>query len=248
MKTRSMRLVVRPHYPLRQFLLLVAGVIFLGLGGWVTFEYGQWQQLYARMTALASSSRPDMEAESVEQLKADNERLRQRVAILERAAQIDHEASVRLQGHVRALQDDTFELREEVEFYRAVVSAAKKATGLRIQGLRVSPLGESGHYHYKLVLTNLNKDDKVSKGDVLIEILGRDNAAVRKLNLAALADNPDGGTLPFSFMHFHRLEGDFALPEGYFPESVRVVVREGAAKEPREEKTYDWKPLIQAEG
>ncbi len=248
MKMGPRRLVVRPHYPLRQTVMAVVGLILLGVGGWVVFEYGQWQQLYARMTAVASQSKPNLEGESAEQLTTANERLRQRVAILERAAQIDHEASLRLQRHVRTLQNDAFELREEVEFYRSVVSAARGASGLKIQGFRVSMLGEGLHYHYKLVLTNLNKDDKVSNGNVLIEIRGRDHGAQRKLNLAQLGDGPRDATLPFSFIHFHRLEGDFTLPEGYVPENVRVVVRELAAKEPREERIYDWKPLVQAEG
>ena len=248
MKIKTTKLVVRPHRPLRQFLFVVTALVLVGLAAWMTFEYGQWQQLYARMTAAARSSNPDLQTVSIEQLKADNERLRQRVAILERAAQIDKEAHTRLQAHVRTLQDETLELKEEIEFYRKVVAAAKKNTGLHIQGFRVNALGETGHYHYKLVLTNLDKDDKVTNGDALIEISGRANGSAQKLNLTTLSGGAGPAKLRFSFMHFHRLEGDFSLPDGFNAESVRVVIRDTKAKEPPEEKVYDWKPLVQAEG
>lgn len=245
---QTQRLVVRPHRPGRQALLLFAGLIIVGIAAWMSFEYGQWQQLYARMTALARAPKTDLEVMTLEELKVENAQLKQRVAILERAAQIDREADARLNEHLRALQDETYEVKEELEFYRNVVSSSKNDSGLRIQAMRVTALGEHGRFHYKLVLTNLNKNDKVTAGSVSIEISGKRGGEPQKFQVTA----PNGGSrttaLAFRFVHFHRLEGDITLPDGFDPESVRVVVREGSIKEPRQDASYDWTSLVEAEG
>lgn len=248
MAIKTTRLVVKPHRPGRQLLLAVIGAGVLGVAAWMAFEYGQWQRLYARMTALARSNSTEAAAESLEKLKAENTDLLQRITILERAAQIDKEADSRLQAHIRELQDETYELKEEVEFYRKVVAAAKEDSGLRIQGLRIEPLSESRRFHYKLVLTNLSKDDKVTSGDATIEVAGQRQGSPQKFQITTSRDGSRTTTLAFSFVHFHRLEGDFTVPDGFEPESVRVVIRQESAREPRHDASYEWDELVQAKG
>jgi hypothetical protein len=242
------RLVVRPHRPGRQFVLLVAGALALGIATWMAFEYGQWQDLYVRMSALARASKPDAaaEAQSLEELKARNDELKQRVAILERAAQIDQESSLKLKEHLRGLQDEVYALKEELQFYRNVVASSKGEDGLQIQAMRVAPLGESGRFHYNLVLTNLNKDDKVAVGSAIIEVSGKREGAAQKFRVTASKGGPRSTEFDFSFVHFHRLEGELTLPEGFTPETVRVIIREDSSNEPRQDASYDWKSLVEA--
>lgn len=248
MAIKTTRLVVKPHRPGRQLLLAILGVSVLGVAAWMTFEYGQWQKLYARMTALARSNSTEAAAASLDKLKEENTGLLQRITILERAAQIDKEADLRLQTHIRELQDEIYELKEELEFYRKVVAAAKEESGLRIQGLRVEPLSESRRFRYELVLTNLGKDDKVTAGDATIEVAGRRQGSPQKFQITTSRDGSRTTSLAFSFVHFHRLEGDFTVPEGFEPESVRVVIRQEPAREPRQDASYEWGELVQAKG
>ncbi len=248
MAIKTTRLIVKPHRPGRQILLAILGAGVLGVAAWMAFEYGQWQKLYARMTALARASSTEAAAESLDRLKAENSDQLQRITILERAAQIDKEADLRLQAHIRELQDETYELKEELEFYRKVVAAAREESGLRIQGLRIEPLGESRRFHYKLVLTNLSKDDKVTAGDATIEVAGQRQGSPQKFQITTSRDGSRTTTLAFSFVHFHRLEGDFTVPDGFEPESVRVVIRQEPEREPRHDASYEWRELVQAKG
>lgn len=244
MDVKAVRLVVRPHQPVRQFVLACLGVLLIVLGAWIVLDWGHWQYIYDTMAGSARHGGDDSLLMSSQEAAADNETLRERIAILERAAQIDKAAYLQVQAHVGELQDEIFELREELEFYRGVVASARTNGSLRIQGFRLTPLGETGHYHYKLVLTNVVKDDKVAAGIVSARIDGTLNGAASNLDLAALA-NPGGGELAFRFKHFHRLEGDFTLPEGFRSQSVHVAVREEGARENREERIYEWDKLIE---
>jgi hypothetical protein len=248
MAIKRPRLIVKPHRPGRQLIMGIVAASVLGVAAWMAFEYGQWQKIYARMTALAHSQSTEAAEESIEKLKTENTDLLQRITILERAAQIDKEADLRLQAHIRELQDQTYELKEELEFYRKVVATAKEDSGLRIQGLRVEPLSEAGRFRYELVLTNLGKDDKVTAGDATIEVAGRRQGSPQKFQITTSKDGSRTTTLAFSFVHFHRLEGDFTVPDDFEPESVRVVIRQGSVKEPRHDASYEWNELVQAKG
>ena len=243
---RQHRLVVKPHRPGRQLLLLLIACLVAATGAWVAFRYGQWQEIYDHMT-LRRSRNEDARA-VLDRLTTENSDLKQRVTILERAAQIDKEADQRLHQHIRQLQDEAYELREEVEFYRKVVGAAKDGNELRVQAMRVEPMGEEGRFQYKLVLTNLSKDDKVTRGHAEIEVSGKSGGQPQKFRVTTTKDGSRTAALGFSFVHFHRLEGDFTLPSGFLPESVRVVVLEGGAKEPMLDTSYKWQSLVQAKG
>lgn len=249
MPFKTPRLVVRTHRPGRQLLLTAAGLLTLAVAAWMAFEYGQWQQIYARMSSLTRFDNSDeLSADAGAALKAENDDLKQRVAILERAAQVDRAADEQLKTHLRTLQDETYSLREELEFYRKVVGRAKDGDGLRVQAVKVDPMSESGRYHYKLVLTNLNKDDKVTEGAATIEVAGKAGGQPQKFKITAVDSGTRTANLAFSFVHFHRLEGDFTLPTGFEPESVRVVVRQQAVEVPLQDNSYDWNTLVKAEG
>jgi hypothetical protein len=223
-------------------LLVAAGAI------WMAFEYGQWQQIYARMSAIAHFDRDQAPVLQLEKIRNENAELKQRLTILERAAQIDREADDRLKEHIRKLQDEAYSLREELAFYRKVVGNAKDADGLRVQALRLSPTGDPGRFQYRLVLTNLNKDDKVTDGDATIEVAGNAGGQAQRFMVTTMRDGARTANLAFSFVHFYSLEGDVTLPSGLVPESVRVVIRQQGVDEPRQDTTYDWKALVKAEG
>jgi hypothetical protein len=249
MPFKTPRLVVRAHRPGRQVLLTLIGLLVLVIAAWMSFEYGQWQQIYARMTELTRFERgSELTPEAAAALQAENGDLKQRVAILERAAQVDRAADAELRGQMRTLQDETYALREELEFYRKVVGDSKEGGGLRVQAVKIDRMSEPDRYHYKLVLTNLGKDDRVTAGDATIEVAGKSAGQPQKFKVTAVKNGTRTANLAFSFMHFHRLEGDFTLPAGFKPESVRVVVRTAAANTPLQDTSFDWNTLVKAEG
>lgn len=91
---------------------------FRDLGGWglVFSEYlSKWVE------QRTAKSRAQLEAELME-LREENAQLRERVVLAERSSQINQQAAMEVKRNLTALQDELLALRQEVTFYRNIVS------------------------------------------------------------------------------------------------------------------------------
>lgn len=210
------------------------------LGGWVLLEYGQWSALYQRM-AMAAEKRELRDINR--QIELENRRLLERVALLERSAQVDQQAYSEVRQSIEGLQTEILQLREELQFYRGILAASKDERGLKVQGLRLEDLGGDGRYRFKLVLTHLVQDDRVVEGDVSVVLEGREGASEKRLNLRDIQES-EAADLSFSFKHFQRFEGTFVLPPGFMPSRVRVQVSEKNKGAALVERAFDWAQLM----
>lgn len=239
-----MRFVVRPHRPIREFVLAVLSIALLALAGWLLFDYGQWRYIYQRMAA-SDEQRELWNLSRASEL--DNTRLRQRIAVLERAAQIDRQAYRELQDLVRRRQEEIVELQEEIGFYRSVLAAPRRERRLAIHALTVRPSSTPGTFHFKLVLTRAVNDDTLAEGAVDIHVEGSREGGQGGPELAALAP-VELQRLPFELRHFYRIGGTFSLPGGFRPRRLRVELTEGDHERPSTIKTFDWDEVLRRGG
>lgn len=239
------RLIVQPRPSLiKQGVVAVLGGMLIILMSWMVLDYSHWHYVYDRMklggvhkSVVAPDTGPQID------LQAENQTLREQIAILERSGQVDKQAVQDVQKHFRELQDEISELKEELEFYRGIVASTKRGGGLRIQGLRLTATDGSQQYHYKLVLTNVDKDDKVASGRVVMTVEGHLGGAPQTLDFASMAGTGADG-LTFKFKHFQRLEGDLRVPNGFDPTRVGISVQLEGDKEAKESKTYEWGKIV----
>ena len=96
-------------------------------------------------------------------------RLRRTAEVNRHARKDNHEQLVRLQS-------DAAGLKSEVDFYRDVVGATEGDKGPRVKGLKIKTLEGDGRYRYKLVITHVNKDDRMAEGGLTFDIRGELNA------------------------------------------------------------------------
>ena len=170
------------------------------------------------------------------QLLKENIGLRERIAILERAGQIDRKAYQDVDKYLLDLQSENFSLKEEVAFYRGIVSSPH-TKGLGIQSFDVQQGHQGAVYRYRLVLTQDMKSDKVVSGTVDLSIAGEQDGFTKRLSSVDLRGG-DNRLIEFQFKHFQKIEGTFLLPEGFSPRSVLVqIVGDG---ETVTERTFDW--------
>jgi hypothetical protein len=139
--------------------------------------------------------------------------------------------------------------REQLAFYRGIVSPEDGIGGLRIQRFQVLPGAGEHQYRLRLVLVQSMRQEAVVSGAAVVQIEGvRDNKpeqlaltnAIAQPGANARAD----GQLPFNFRYFQNLEQDIVLPEGFEPRAVNVEVRSARLQPVRE--SYPWR--VQAEG
>lgn len=230
------RHVIRPHRPLRLLLVFLLICTVLGSGVWLLAEYGHWQLIHEQM-----AQNDDLKQlwQANKELEAENERLRQRLAMLQVNSGIDRQAAAELQEEVVTLQDKIYQLTRELEFYRGIVSSTRNVDGLAIQALMLEPTRVPDQYRFKLVLTHVAKSDKVIEGSVAVALEGSDGGTKRTLKLNdVVRDKP--ASFEYRFKHFKRFEGVVDLPSTFKPRRVRVQLLPKSSSHARLERVFEW--------
>lgn len=236
---RKHRLVVKPHRPWKDALswLGAAGVIVLALSA--AFEYGRWRAGFDHVAAAREQARLIGEVRDAQRL---NTTLRDRVALLERSSEIDETARAQVQGSLGELQDQLLELREELAFYRGIVSPDDAGTGIRVQSLKLTRGPQERMYHYRLVLIQSIKHEQRALGAVEVAVHGLQDGQPTRLGLAELGQADRSG-LAYSFRYFQDFEGDIMLPTGFVPGRVEVTLTARSGGEPVR-KSFEWSVII----
>jgi hypothetical protein len=235
---RVKKQVIRQHHPLRDLCLAVIGVLVIGVSAYALYIHASdWAQ-----DELAALHEERIELmNTVETLREGNTALRERVAILERAQQVEGKAYEGVDTHLRSLQDEVLALKEEIAFYRGIVSDGKEK-GLKIQTFVVDKETTPGAYRFKLVLTQQLKRVKTISGTVKLNVLDDHNRKPTSLLLSDMSGE-QANSLGFEFKFFQRIEGRFTLPDGFKPERLQVQVVSKGKKPASVEKSFEWRGL-----
>jgi len=231
-----MNLVVKPHHPWKtRALWMLAGLLML-VGGYTLFDYGRYLAGYD--STEANRAQQELQQEK-KHLEREIETLRQDKALLQRGRQIEREAYTELNGTIKNLQAEILELKEELAFYRGIVSPREASTGLQLQKFSVEPNGPSRSYHYKVVLTQVLKNDRLATGRVQLQLDGIDGAEPKSLTLNDVTEKSIN-ELSYRFKYFQNLEGDIELPKNFTLLRATVKILPRGNERNGIEKTIDW--------
>ncbi|MBI3560555.1 MAG: hypothetical protein HY080_02410 [Gammaproteobacteria bacterium] len=233
-----MALIVKAHTPWKTRLLLVLSLITLCLAGWALFEYGRYS---AGFDGLEARDERNVLLKQIDELEDQIADLRKEKAGLERAQQIERKAYDDLDTSLKVLQSEILELKEEVAFYRGIISPRDAAQGLYLQTFKVEPNGSPRGFRYKVILTQVFQNEHHARGVIRLSIEGLFSQQPKVLPLAEVTEKHIK-ELEYRFKYFQNMEGDLQLPPGFKPKRVIVSVLP-AGRGPEEgtiEKTYDW--------
>ncbi|MDH5231192.1 MAG: hypothetical protein OEZ58_01110 [Gammaproteobacteria bacterium] len=231
---KSGSLVVKHHTPWHKPVMFLGFTIFLAICGWTIFYWGQSKAGYDR---LASADTTNSMKNAITQLKRENNDLRDAIALLERSKQVDTQAYSQVDENLKALQEEILELREEVTFYRGIVSPTETSAGLRIERFKIGETAKKRLHHFELVLTQVLKNDRSRRGIAEISFEGIHNGLPKQLSLSSISAEGKR-KLEFNFKYFQKFEGDVMLPEGFAPRSVLVKVKPHRNKEIQ--RSFEW--------
>jgi len=223
--------------PTWQLYLLRGGSLLLAvLAAWGLFEYGRVEGGYDVIEAHEQSQ---LHKQQLAELSRQNTQLREQQAVLERSSQIEREAYKQLEGTVNGLQDEILELKEELAFYRGIVSPGDaKKKGLNLQSFELTPTREAHTFHYKMVLTQVLSNGNYAYGNIAFSVEGREGDDEKEYPLTKLSDISH--ELRFRFKYFQSFEGDISLPEGFIPSKVNLVVKPRSRKHKQLTESIDW--------
>ena len=239
---RTGRMVVRYHSPWRRRSVLVAfvlaGIILL----YGIYEWGRFQGGYSKFAEI--QQRRELSTE-IEALEDANAKLRAEVAAAQLARDVDKKSYADVEKTLADLQAQVLKHREELTFYRGIVSPEDGIGGLRIQRFQILTGGVDNHFRLRLVLVQSMRQDTVVSGAVSIQIEGvRDNKPEQLTLADAGGDTRTDGQVPFQFRYFQNLEQKITLPAGFEPKAVNIEVRSAKLSPVRE--SFPWQ--VQVEG
>lgn len=235
-------------HPWVRALLVAVVVVLVGVGAWWLYGYAQ----HLALAGVHSAGRRSQQVESnnrklARQLRStrnQNAKLAGDLAYMKRSQQIDGGACTLVKKSLANLQQENSNLREQLAFYRGIVSPKQSAAGLRIYDFKVSQHGHAAReYDFELLLVQSLHHNRVVRGQAVVQIEGLQGTKPKTYQLTDLmVGKPD--VFSFSFKYFQELDGHVRLPAGFRPVRVTVMLNP-RGKDPSVTHTYDWSKVQQ---
>lgn len=241
------RIVITTHQPRRRLAIVAAAVAVLLLSGFALYRY-------VRTTTVSDFERAQTERDRLleerrnltRELRAartENSTLKDQIAYLDRSKEIDGGACGEVKQSLTQLQAEASDLREQLAFYRGIVSPKESQAGVRVYDFKLTRLkADGGLYRYDLVLIQSVRNEKQVAGDIDVIVEGLRAGRKERLHLSDLAADTNRN-LVFSFKYFEEFSGQIRLPDGFRPLRATVALQpEGEA--PKIEDEYEWAKIL----
>ena len=226
-------LVIKQRYSPRVKMLLavIAAVVLLVASGLI-YNYGLDRAGFERQSAQETQQTLQ---EEMRKLGNENQELRESLARSQRTIQMDQAAYQDLDKSLKASAQEIVKLREELNFYRNIISPADKKSGLRIQTLYIEAAGGTNQYRYKLVLIQALKHESTVQGRASFEISGMQVGEDMVVKVPTANERP----ILVNFKYFQDIEGKLELPRNFQPKRVKVTITTPGGTS-MAEATYNW--------
>lgn len=226
-------LVIKARYSPRVKLLLAVIVVVTALvSAGLIYNYGLNRAGFERQSAEEAQQALH---DDTRKLHDENQDLRESLARSQRTIQMDQAAYQDLDKSLKASAQEIVKLREELNFYRNIISPADKKSGLRIQSLYIEPIGNTNQFRYKLVLIQALKHELTIQGRAVFEITGMQVGEDTVLQFPNANERP----VVVNFKYFQDIEGKLILPRNFQPKRVKISIL-SAGGTPMVEATYAW--------
>ncbi len=238
------RLVVREVSPGKHWLWVILVTVLFGTACYGVYLLMRaqlpydWAQVELERERMAAQ-RSELNRE-ISRLRDENRAQAEQIVMLQRGVDIDRESTAELRTALRDLQAELEAQKEQLAFYRGIVSPDESRAGMRIYDMTVTPIeGEHNQYGFDLMLIQAVRHNRRVTGRVSITIQGVRNAKEAVLGPEQLGLG-GGEKMSFSFRYFQEISGSFSLPADFSPTAVRLKVFSGTGENSDFEKQYSW--------
>ena len=216
--------------------------IFLVLFAWGVYELGYYR---AGFDNKDLRDQRNALAKRMDDIERFNKVLREKNAVLEQSKRIDKAAMTNVDDTIQDLQKEILELKEEVSFYRGIVSPNESNNGIKIASMEVHQVGaaEKRGYRFKLVLTQPRNKKSMVKGNADLSITGLQGSVQKTLSLSDIT-NRRVRKLDVRFKYFQNIEADIVLPSGFEPTGLIIELNPRGKGLSKIHKNYDWADIL----
>ncbi len=236
-KSKTVEVVVKRRYsPVVK--LIAAGAVGVAAIAATVFVYNHGLSMAGFERESAVRARQTLE-DDTRQLRGELQQLRESLARAQRTIQMDQAAYQELDKSLKGSAQEIVRLREEVNFYRNIISPADKKSGLRLQSFSIVPAGGVNQYRYKLVLIQALKHERAVTGQASFEIDGMQAGEDVQLRFPRATERP----IAVNLKYFQDIEGKIELPRNFQPRRIRVSITTSGGGQPVE-ASYAWPQVL----
>lgn len=233
-RNRTSEMIVKPAYSPRlkmTIAIIFAVIAIIGTAG--IYNYGLSSAGFESL--IANRAQEGLET-SISSLREENTQLKEGLARAERTLQMDQAAYGELNQSLKQSSAEIAKLREDLNFYRNIISPANKKEGLRIQSLNIDKTGEKNSYKYKLVLIQALKHDHLVRGSAKMEVTGLQAGKSAKLKFPGKNEKRIG----VNFRYFQEFNGELKIPLNFEPKDIKIRVVTRGRNAVTVERSYSW--------
>lgn len=187
-------------------------------------------------------------AEAALPLSECRERLedcRQQAVTLAKGAEIDAVALAQARTEAAATRSRIERLEQDVAVYQSLVDGSIRTGGVSAHSLELRRAGSAPGERMRYRLTLIQRAEKHGEvqGFATITLLGSRAGKPARVPVGEPASRSGGARLPFAFVYFQAVEGEFTVPAGFQPSQVRVQIDIRKGRPQKTERTFDWRVM-----
>jgi len=233
-RNRTSEMIVKPAYsPRFKMTVALVSALVIILGGAALYNYGLSS---AGFESLIANRQQEGLQESIASLREENTQLKESLARAQRTLQMDQAAYSELNQSLKQSAAEIVKLREDLNFYRNIISPANKKEGLRIQSFNIDKTGEKNSFKYKLVLIQALKHDYLVRGIANLEVTGLQAGKRVKIKFPGESEKK----IDVNFRYFQEINGVMKIPGNFEPISINIKVATRGRNSTTIEQNYNW--------
>ena len=222
-------LAVRRHVAWYWRLPLVA--LLLGAGALLSWwMYGAGMR-FAGFDRGAASEELVRLRDDVSRLGEENARLRSLVAQHDQQIQIERTAQGDLAKGVKTLQEENARLKEDLAFFRTLMSPDRGEGALSVYRFRVEKGVLPGEYRYRLLLLQGGQREREFQGRV--QLLVNLTQGGKAMVATVPSEKAEAKAYEVNFKFYQRLEGTFRVAPAAQVKNIQLRVFENGATQPK---------------
>jgi len=165
-------------------------------------------------------------------LESENSGLRSLAAQSDRKLQIEQATQSDLSKSLKVIQEENAHLKEDVGFFRKLMSADKNDGNLSLYRVKVENSVLPGEYRYQLLLLQGGQREKEFQGKVQLLVNLQSDGKKAVMTLPA-ATGKDAQIFNLNFKFYQRVEGTFQIPPKTQVKNIQVRVFENGSLQPK---------------
>lgn len=222
---------------LKLFVVSLAAVAVLVAAG-ALYNYGLST---AGIDSFSIFRQKSVLRDELKQLTDENRELRETLARAQRALQMDQVAYQEIDRSLKDSAREINKLKEELSFYRNIISPSNKVGGLQVERLHIERVGTPADnaFRYKLVLLQSLKHEHTIYGRLRLEVSGAQEGRDAVLHYPGPGERQHS----LNFKYFQEFEGVMKLPRNFQPGGIKVNITVTAPASRTLEQNYAWPKL-----